>query len=67
MLTDCEERLRELLKMLSVEGKKDGVKVNTEKYSIMCIDRAQTKPSIGIVINENTLKVINIYSYQRND
>ena len=63
LFAESEEKLRDMLKYLINEGKRDGMKLNKKKTKIMCNEVARSRLRTGVMIDGGQLEELTEYKY----
>ena len=63
LLAESEEKVKDTLKDLNNEGKRDGMKLNKKKIRIMCNEVAKSRLRAGQMIDGEQLEEVTEYRY----
>ena len=63
LFAESEEKLKDMLKDLNNEGKRDGMKLNKKKTKIMCNEVTRSRLRTGVMIDGEQLEEVTEYKY----
>ena len=63
LFEESEEKLKDMMEDLDIEGKRDGMKLNKKKTKIMCNEVARSRLRTGVMIDGEQLEEVTEYKY----